>query len=60
MVSESTTIRSVKVTVISSTLCLNSESWISSTSIASDSAAAGVGRRSRNSQKPLSTPQNRT
>ena len=52
-VSASITIRSTKLTVISSTSCLNCDSRISSTSQASDIAAATAGRPNSTIQQKL-------
>ena len=57
IVSGSMIIRSTKFAVVQITLYLNSETWISATTMASDSAPAMPGRRSSISQKELSTPQ---
>ena len=56
-VARSMIIRSTNVAVIIRTACLNCDNAIRITISASDSAAAVIGRRSRNSQKKLSRPQ---
>ena len=58
-VSASITIRSTKLTVISSTSCLNREIRINSTSQASDIAAATAGRPNSTIQQKLKKPQER-
>jgi hypothetical protein len=57
---KSMTIRSTKVAVIISTPCLNCDSMIRTTSIASDNAADVSGRRNSRSQQQLRSPQVRT
>ena len=59
-VSTSMIITSTNVTVIIRMLCLNCDSRMRMTIIASDSAAEVTGRRSSTSQKKLSKPQVRT